>query len=163
MRWSRCGDVGLNNTAEVNGERKNSCRVRVVSFHLSSFCLPVNYIQLGDPPRPWTSGSHRTCSYTTCTGTHAPARCMHACACAHTHTIPGLQSSRRRFQNRTKMSLQILFDRSWKLVRFCGCLCQRGSTWPSLATDFMSAARLLLEHNRNWTSSMTENVDKFLW
>lgn len=27
----------------------------------------------------------------------------------------------------------------------------------------MSAPRLLLEHNRNWTSSMTENVDELPW
>lgn len=53
----------LNSQRGKQGEA-NSCRVKVVSFHLSSHCLSVNCIQLGDPPMSCTSGSNRTCSYT---------------------------------------------------------------------------------------------------
>ena len=42
----------------------DSCRVKMMSFHPSSFCVSVCFIQLGDPPMSCTSGSNRTCSHT---------------------------------------------------------------------------------------------------
>ena len=83
----------------------DSCRVKVVSFHLSSYCLSVNCIQLGDPPMSSTSGSNRTCSHTnTLKHTHT-----HTHTHKHTHRIsasvpaPHPQSSQRWSQNRPKL------------------------------------------------------------
>lgn len=104
---------------------------------------------------PRTSGSNRTCSYRN--------------ALEHTHRIsanvptPHPQSSQRWSQNRTKMSLLLLLDcstfgnmfadqRTWST---CISLCKWVLCFDlQLLSDFMAAWRLLLEHNRNLTSSV---------